>query len=522
MWTTQGGVLIIALRDELLVRSSAVDGLTEGSVGSVDDLRTYAKPVSSLSASFAAGSRTGENGFPWPTQALAALATLDDVQVWAVTNSNYNSINLARYFNMVMASKPPLTSIPTQILGTVPVSAISPNHVFVPCSDYNSCPGGPPTPVPIPPPAPQFIPTAASSKVQVVAIDSGYIARNAALDQRLRPGYVSTLRGSPPGFTGYYLDVSSGSWDACPPDGLLPAFEFGNPALPGVAADGRVVPHVTVLDGVVGHGTFVAGLIAHNSAHAEITVVGERRVIGQLAPPHLTRTTVFADEMSIARSLLRYSTADVISCGFAFPPLDERASIPLTLAMGALAVVASPHVSGAVPIVVAPLGNEGTDTPYWPAAHADVVGVAATGRTQRQQALFTLPNNVVSGASNWVSPRWQAFGTIGVSPTRKCAARGVLVESTFITGPYHVEEFPRPTYLFRGWASWEGTSFAAPKVSAALAERIAAGVPSADAYSVPQNHGPLSLIQYLTAIHNVGTAVPITQGWSTLPALFLG
>jgi len=88
---------------------------------------------------------------------------------------------------------------------------------------------------------------------------------------------------------------------------------------------------------------------------------------------------------------------------------------------------------------------------YWPAALPDVVGVASTNRRGNARAWF----------SNW--GEWC-----------DCCIRGEYVLSTFVDWKGPVEGEPLTEEHFQGWAHWDGTSFAAPKVSAAIARRIAA------------------------------------------------
>jgi len=85
------------------------------------------------------------------------------------------------------------------------------------------------------------------------------------------------------------------------------------------------------------------------------------------------------------------------------------------------------------------------------AAHPEVIGVASTNRRGNGRAWF----------SNW--GEWC-----------DCCARGDYVYSTFVHWDGPVEgESPDEIEHFRGWARWDGTSFAAPKVSAAIACLVA-------------------------------------------------
>src|SRR5690606_12167940 len=90
-------------------------------------------------------------------------------------------------------------------------------------------------------------------------------------------------------------------------------------------------------------------------------------------------------------------------------------------------------------VVVASAGNEGWCRPTWPAAFPHVIGVAA------------LSCSTPAGFSN--HGRWV-----------DACAPGVDVHSTFVfhdgpaTGDPDLDRY-------QGWATWSGTSFAAPKVA---------------------------------------------------------
>lgn len=388
--------LVVAIRDELLVRTSARN----------DRLDEALKKVASLRASLGSGRAGG-------------LA--DDVEVWRLNDPRANSIDVSRRLRDLGSVQRKQTVRGPEL--TPP--AVSPNHVCV-VSKYNLCPAGPPNPVPPPHNSGQFVlPPEDGTRARVVVIDTGYIRTDpphAELDAR-----VTSVPGQ-------WLDTSTdpGTWRDSPPDTL------------DADHDGR-------LDGVAGHGTFIAGLIAHRCRQAEITVVGLRHAVMPLSaqPDPVDQAMLFTDEISVARSLLQHGNADVVSCGFSFPTLDDHPSIPFTAVMD---VLTGPHAARPGVAVVAPAGNESSPRAYWPAAHPDVVGVAATNRMGNARAWF----------SNW--GRWA-----------DCCARGQDVRSTFIYWLGPVEGEPLSDIEnFLGWARWDGTSFAAPKVTAAIADLVAA------------------------------------------------
>jgi hypothetical protein len=416
-WDVDGDALVPAIPNELLVRASAVNALGTALTG----IATFAGSLSAAAADFTDDAQS----IPPPTQSVELL---EDTELWRIRAPTRNS---------PFAEAVALNAI----YGKANPPAVSPNHVIEPCHSFDSCPGGPPTPIASLGSA--FIPAQAEPAVPVVVIDSGYIPSGAATSPP-DPAHVA-LDARVTAAPGYFLDSSIPGWTLCPPDDPLP--------VPG---------RPTVLDGVAGHGTFIAGLIADRCAQARLTVVGERRAIAQVPSQAL-----YSDELSVARSLLRYSAADVVSCGFAFPTFGARASIPFTLIMQWIAK------TGRQVAVVAPAGNENSARPYWPAADPRVVGVGASDPSESLRAQFAVRSDgYVTSGSNW--GRWL-----------KCCARGESVSSLFVdwTGTTEDEQPPRTTLTFTGWASWSGTSFAAPKVTAAIAAAIAGGTPPLSAFA---------------------------------------
>jgi hypothetical protein len=216
--------------------------------------------------------------------------------------------------------------------------------------------------------------------------------------------------------------------------------------------DGLYTDSAGQLDGISGHGTFIAGLISNIAPQTRLEVVGLRNQeveIGALTPRK--QLGLFETEVAIAHAMLRRCRTDVIQCGFAFPTLDDYPSPVFAAVMEELRDASAPH--GGRVAVVAPAGNEQSRRKYWPAAHPEVIGVASTNRRGNGRAWF-------SNWGNWCD----------------CCARGEYVYSTFVHWDGPVEgESPDEIEHFRGWARWDGTSFAAPKVSAAIAAEFVAG-----------------------------------------------
>lgn len=195
------------------------------------------------------------------------------------------------------------------------------------------------------------------------------------------------------------------------------------------------------LDPAAGHGTFVTGLIALLAPGTEIVV---ERVLSNLGD---------GDEVSIARRVHELSgTVDIINLSFGgYSPQTMYALA---------AAVRTARAAGTV--VVASAGNDATCRPTYPAALPGVVGVGALG--PEGPAPFT-------NYGPWV---------------RACAP-GVDLVSWFFSefdGPDRPNEAGANADLFQDWATWSGTSFAAPVVVAALARTMhACGVSAVEAVS---------------------------------------
>jgi hypothetical protein len=375
-----------------------------------------------------------------------------DIELWRLLDPRHDSIDQARRLAAIARGVHPTFAGIPQ----PELPPVSPNHACVVAPGFHHCPYGPPYPAPAP--AVGFLTPPGEAKARVVVVDTGYIPLNPDLDPRVTRvhGEMWDVYATPP------------AWVPDPPDGT------GN-----VDASGKLLE-------VVGHGTFIAGQIAHAAPQVAITAVG------QLDDPQFMHPSgggnaypLFASEFSVAHSMLLYGTGDVILCGFAFPTIGNHPSLPIKAALDA---VTAPRPGIAI---VAPAGNSESAIPQWPAAFGEVIGVAASDRRQRARARF----------SNWGC--WL-----------ECCARGEYVRSTYIdySGPIEGEA----DTTFTGWARWQGTSFAAPKVAAAIAAAFAAdpSVEPIDAYANLITGGGGVAVDWITDHH-------VTAGVS-LPQLRLG
>jgi hypothetical protein len=406
--------IVIAHRAELIVRSEALSASAKRALRQVADrvgnLATIRTPATKLVRSPRQSGRKLE-----PDCKPDPNGPLSKVEIWRLKDpETRNSIDESRRLRELAGEESVRTASGRELL----VPRISPHHASILCPEGGGCPAAPPKPASerdemfIEPPSDG--PTA-----KVTVLDSGYIwidPPHQNLDER-----VTVVHGQ-------WLDTEKRRWQLDEPDGL-----YTDPA--------------GELDGISGHGTFIAGLISHLAPHTRLEVVGLRNQEVEIGVPNPEEQLgLFETEIAIAHAMLRRCNCDVIQCGFAFPTLDDYPSVVFAAVMEEIRQKRGDGVA-----VVAPAGNEQSRRRYWPAALPDVVGVASTNRRGNARAWF----------SNWGD--WC-----------DCCTRGEYVYSTFVNWDGPIEgESPTDIEHFRGWARWDGTSFAAPKVSAAIAELVA-------------------------------------------------
>jgi subtilisin family serine protease len=152
-------------------------------------------------------------------------------------------------------------------------------------------------------------------------------------------------------------------------------------------------------------------------------------------------------------------------------------------------------------VVVSPAGNQHCQVPQYPAAfhlepdHPNVIGVGSISPFGKRSRF--------SNYGSWVA----------------CCTEGENVLSTFITGwSGEIEEADPPGVLpgshpskqfTSGWARWSGTSFAAPKVTAALAKAaVSAGSPLAAWNILRSQHPSQSIGNVNLGMGNVISGLP--------------
>lgn len=206
-----------------------------------------------------------------------------------------------------------------------------------------------------------------------------------------------------------------------------PADEDHPDELPEGAVDSR-------LDPVAGHGTFIAGIYQQYAPGSKIVV---RKVI---------QPNGIGDDSGMAQAVADLMATTntphertILNLSFGTYVLPEMTELTRELLLAQLAGVT----------VVASAGNDGLCLPSYPAALPDVVSVGALGPYGPAE---------FSNRGHWV---------------RACA-QGTDLLSTFFTGfdgPEEPVDGDDPDQ-FDGWATWTGTSFAAPMVGAAIAREL--------------------------------------------------
>ncbi|WP_432828932.1 S8 family peptidase [Dactylosporangium sp. CA-092794] len=195
--------------------------------------------------------------------------------------------------------------------------------------------------------------------------------------------------------------------------------------------------HETVLDGDnngeldsdVGHANFIAGVVVQGTDAAQVRIV---KVLDSFG---------VCTEADLAAAITALTDVDVLNLSLGGFSVGDQPPAILSAALAGF-------LSGTGRVVVAAAGNDGIDgRPFWPAAFS-LSGTAWAGQIL-----------AVAAHDGSTVCEWSNRG-----PWVTLAAPGADVVSTFIHHPSFAS----------GWAAWSGTSFAAPRVVAAVVERVAA------------------------------------------------
>ena len=417
------GTLILAAVDQLIVEGSAVDDVVQ-----FLDQRSIRRTASTALTQAAESSHEED-------VTIAERDAVDDFHILELDLTRESADDVFALTDELRAQ------------GRFDPRLVSPNHVLVPAAWGVICPHGPPSPVVHVPPIP---PRGGYQSVPITIIDSGY-QWNALRWGNTNP--LDALVSTP--IKLFEADANVGG-----------AWVPGLPDVPDADGDG-------VLDALAGHANFVAGLIARGCPQAEITIRNHNGGFG--LPLSGFPNSIFGQiplESAVMRSILKSVGAGVIHVGFAFPAYRMLLSLAWDWVFHQLPTAPAP-------IVVAPAGNQQDTWPRYPAAMN-----AAMPGTLLQAGRFPNVIGVGSieppGLDEQGEPTRSDFSNYGDWVT--CAAIGTNVISTFLPVDLPLEEEsgeddPQkdPTardFAQNAHAAWNGTSFAAPKIAAAVANRL--------------------------------------------------
>jgi hypothetical protein len=190
-------------------------------------------------------------------------------------------------------------------------------------------------------------------------------------------------------------------------------------------------------DNQAGHGTFIAGLILQVAPAASVYAV-------KVLDSHGV-----GDDLTVAKAMEQLP-ADVDIINLSLGGYTDRDAPPLAV-LNAMAATGQ-HQR----VVVAAAGNHSASRPFWPAAFDQVLAV---------------------GAVDERFGKWSRAWYSNHGPWVDATARGSNLESTFASAKTKVAlgsttSPSDPTIAFRGWAAWDGTSFATPIAAAMIARTM--------------------------------------------------
>jgi hypothetical protein len=276
------------------------------------------------------------------------------------------------------------------------------------------------------------------------------------------------------------------------------------PARSGVT--GVSDPLTGLIDPDAGHGTFIAGLIRQTAPDAlllDVPVFGGDGVVAESVLLAALQRLVIWHQLGVA-GVPGYQPIDVVSLSLGYyheHPLDLNYDALLKAPLEAL-------VRSGVLVVVS-AGNDATSRPMYPAAFAqttrpDSLPVISVGalNPDRTTALF-------SNDGDWVSTRRPGAALVSTYPVTVQA--GAMPAVSVRTSSGRVRATIDPDSFVSGFATWSGTSFAAPVLAGQLAAHLAAQYDDGDATL----DATTALSRARSAINDVVTELRLVDGHST-------
>ena len=225
-------------------------------------------------------------------------------------------------------------------------------------------------------------------------------------------------------------------------------------------------PMVGFLASHAGHGTFIAGLLRQACADAAITAIRVMDADGVV--PELALTDAMTGLAIVQSDKKFYIDAVVLSLGYYSESGDDVAYTAglrdLTLALTALGTA-----------VFCAGGNDSTQQRSYPAAFADDPHFDDSEHLPLASVAALNPDGSVALFSNdgdWVNAEAPGANLVSTAPT---TAQGGWTQDTLFTGPNEtVRATVDPDSFGSGFATWSGTSFAAPVLAGQYLARLVA------------------------------------------------
>lgn len=199
------------------------------------------------------------------------------------------------------------------------------------------------------------------------------------------------------------------------------------------------------LDHADGHGTFVTSLVLQAAPHASVVC---RRVLD----------SGIADELTVAEAMLdlREAGCTILNLSFGGYTLDDAPPVAMTAALDMISADQRAGFGRNNTVVVAAAGNYGRRRIVWPAAHDDVLAVAALEADSSD-------GTQASGVPDWTDRGWWV----------DACTQGVDLRGYFVT----FTESGKGGEQFTGAARWSGTSFATAWLSGQIAHALSGRPP---------------------------------------------
>ncbi|MFJ9815077.1 S8/S53 family peptidase [Streptomyces sp. NPDC101151] len=252
----------------------------------------------------------------------------------------------------------------------------------------------------------------------------------------------------------------------------LLAHTVGDPQVSETDAEG-------MLHQYVGHGTFIAGIVAAVAPNTDVTVRGTLSDVGAMLESEFGA--------KLFEAVDRAGWPDIISLSAGTSTGSGESLIGLEAFMRELREQRT--------LLVAAAGNNGSDTPFWPAAYASlpeyedsVLSVGALRGDGESAACFSNhgPWVRVYAPGERLTSALTGFGT----PVPYVYQHSTYDACRFGSGYACTCQYPRHTgvlsearestaskpdqVMFDGFAQWSGTSFATPAVAALVAAHMTA------------------------------------------------